>query len=87
MNRVAAGVSDRDMLREFGMFGALIVSTLIIFEVTRVMEALVGLFEGWSDSRTALHEVRNVGSDFTLRSAYLPDRFLADRSSSSYLSS
>lgn len=34
--RVAAGVSYRDMLREFGMLGALIVVTLMIREVGRV---------------------------------------------------
>jgi MFS family permease len=36
--RVAAGVSYRDMLREFGIVGALIVSSLIVFEVGRVFD-------------------------------------------------
>lgn len=34
--RVAAGVSYREMLQEFGVLGALIVSTLMVFEVGRV---------------------------------------------------
>jgi len=38
--RVAAGVSYKDMLREFGVFGALIVSSMIFFEIGRVF--------GWS---------------------------------------
>ena len=36
--RVAAGVSYRDMLGEFGVIGALIVSALIFFEVGRVFD-------------------------------------------------
>lgn len=36
--RVTAGVSYRDMLREVGFFGALLVSTLIVLEVSNVME-------------------------------------------------
>ena len=34
--RVAAGVSDKAMLGEVGFFGALIISTLMVWEITRV---------------------------------------------------
>lgn len=46
--RVAAGVSFRDMLKEVGFLGALVVTTLIVFEVTRVLEGMqqVQLFHG-----------------------------------------
>ena len=50
--RVTAGVSYRDMLREVGFFGALVVSTLIVFEVTGVLENLGLIFENtayWSE--------------------------------------
>lgn len=50
--RVAAGVSYRDMLKEVGFLGALVVTSLIVFEVTRVLESMqqVQLFHGdqWS---------------------------------------
>jgi len=50
--RVAAGVSYRDMLKEVGFLGALVVTSLIVFEVTRVLESMpqVELFKGaeWS---------------------------------------
>lgn len=50
--RVAAGVSYRDMLKEVGFLGALVVTSLIVFEVTRVLEGMdaVKLFGGaeWS---------------------------------------
>jgi len=36
--RVAAGVSHKDMLKEAGLLGAIIVSALIVFEVGRVFE-------------------------------------------------
>jgi len=36
--RVAAGVPFRDMLKEVGFFGALLVSTLIVFELANVLE-------------------------------------------------
>jgi MFS family permease len=39
--RVAAGVSYRDMLREFGMIGAFISSWMILGEITRVLAAFV----------------------------------------------
>ncbi|HMP16535.1 MAG TPA: MFS transporter, partial [Gemmatales bacterium] len=38
--RVAAGVSFRDMLKEVGFLGALVVTSLIVFEVTRVLEGM-----------------------------------------------
>lgn len=38
--RVAAGVSYRDMLKEVGFLGALVVTSLIVFEVTRVLEGM-----------------------------------------------
>ena len=41
--RVAAGVTYRDMLKEFGIFGALIVTSLIVREVGRVFEFSGGL--------------------------------------------
>lgn len=50
--RVAAGVSYREMLREFGAGGALIVGGLVIWELTRVGNGLAAEFggEGLSDS-------------------------------------
>ena len=36
--RVAAGVSFRDMLKEVGFFGALLINTLIVFELSNVLE-------------------------------------------------
>jgi MFS family permease len=51
--RVAAGVSFRDMLKEVGFLGALVVTSLIVFEVTRVLEGMdfVKLFadKTWSE--------------------------------------
>lgn len=41
--RVAAGVSYRDMLKEVGFLGALVVTSLIVFEVTRVLESMKGV--------------------------------------------
>lgn len=49
--RVAAGVSYRDMLREAGIVGCLIVMALIVWEVTRVFAEMGYLFQGWSDQR------------------------------------
>ncbi len=48
--RVAAGVSFRDMLKEVGFLGALIITGLITFEVTRVLEGFKWIFQGdqWS---------------------------------------
>lgn len=43
--RVAAGVSFRDMLKEVGFLGALVVSSMIVFEVTRVLEGTGVIFE------------------------------------------
>jgi MFS family permease len=47
--RVAAGVSDREMLREFGILGAFIVSLMIVFEVSRVLEDRGMIFQDWTD--------------------------------------
>jgi MFS family permease len=47
--RVAAGVSDREMMKEFGIFGAFIVGGLIVFEVSRVLEDRGWIFQDWSD--------------------------------------
>ncbi|ADB18632.1 major facilitator superfamily MFS_1 [Pirellula staleyi DSM 6068] len=44
--RVSAGVSYKDMLKESGFAGAAIVVALIVWEVGRVIEA-AGLQEGW----------------------------------------
>ena len=41
--RVAAGVSYRDMLREFGFVGAFLCSFLVVTEVTRVFSAQLGI--------------------------------------------
>ncbi len=41
--RVAAGVSYKDMLREFGAVGALIVSGLVVMEATRVAHGMLDL--------------------------------------------
>lgn len=48
--RVAAGVSDREMMKEFGILGAFIVGGLIVFEVSRVLEDRGWIFQGWSDT-------------------------------------
>jgi len=48
--RVKAGVPFKSMLKEAGMLGALIVSILIVFEVTRVFEQMGYIFQGWSDN-------------------------------------
>src|SRR4029079_15056792 len=47
--RVAAGVSDREMLPGFGILGAFIVSLMIVFEVSRVLEDRGMIFQDWSD--------------------------------------
>lgn len=46
--RVTAGVSHLDMLKEVGAIGALIVSALMTFEVTRILMGMGVLFDGWS---------------------------------------
>ena len=43
--RVTAGVSYRDMLKEVGFLGALVVSTLIVLEVTNVLTQLKLIFQ------------------------------------------
>lgn len=48
--RVAAGVSYKEMLREFGALGAYIVSAMIVLEVGRVLAARGLLFQGWEES-------------------------------------
>lgn len=48
--RVAAGVSDKDMLKELGFMGALLVSTLMVFEVSRVFQEQGLIFKDWSES-------------------------------------
>ena len=48
--RVAAGVTYKDMLKEAGFLGALIVVGLIVFEVTRIFEEMGYLFTGWGES-------------------------------------
>lgn len=44
--RVTAGVSYWTMLREVGLLGAFVVSSLIVFEVTNVMQNLGMIFQG-----------------------------------------
>lgn len=56
--RVAAGVSYRDMLREFGAGGALIAGGLIIWELTRVGNGLAVQFGADRLSDTALFGTR-----------------------------
>ncbi len=48
--RVAAGVPYRDMLKEAGFLGALIITALIVFEVTRVFEEMGAIFKGWGEN-------------------------------------
>jgi MFS family permease len=48
--RVAAGVPYREMLQEFGALGALIVGTLIVFEVANVFDKMGLIFQGWSEN-------------------------------------
>jgi MFS family permease len=45
--RVAAGVSYKDMLREMGALGILIVSTLVFFEIARVISEMTGVEIPW----------------------------------------
>jgi MFS family permease len=47
--RVAAGVSYKAMLQQVGILGALIVSVMIVWEVTRVFQESGVLFQGMSD--------------------------------------
>jgi MFS family permease len=49
--RVAAGVSYKEMLAEPGAIGALIVVSLMTWEITRVFREMGWLFVGWDDSR------------------------------------
>lgn len=48
--RVAAGVSYKAMLQQVGILGALIVSVMIVWEVTRVFQESGLLFQGMGDS-------------------------------------
>lgn len=60
--RVAAGVTYRDMLREFGFFGALIVTTLLVFEVTRLLEGAGMFFNAFDENfRLSAKFVISVG--------------------------
>lgn len=52
--RVAAGVPYRVMLQEVGILGCLVVSSLIVFEVTRVFDEMGYIFQGWEDSNKLL---------------------------------
>lgn len=51
--RVAAGVSFRDMLKEVGFFGSLLITTLIVFELGNVLEKF-GVKLGSDDVLTTL---------------------------------
>ena len=55
--RVAAGVSYRDMLKEVGFLGALVVTSLIMSEVTNVFEKMNLMFNEphWKTVSTTLH--------------------------------
>lgn len=48
--RVAAGVSYKEMLKEFGALGALIVGGLMVWEVANVFDKMGVIFQGWSDN-------------------------------------
>lgn len=54
--RVAAGVSFREMLSEVGALSAFVISALIVFEVTRVFEGMGLIFTsaGWSEVLTTV---------------------------------
>jgi MFS family permease len=68
--RVAAGVTYKDMLKEIGALGALIISALIVWELGR---AGVVSAEGWSDNlKYAIVGVITVGSFLYLRSLGRP---------------
>jgi MFS family permease len=64
--RVAAGVSFRDMLKEVGFFGAFLVSALIVFEVSNVFVKLVGTMANAPDflknAAESLESVKTVWS-------------------------
>jgi MFS family permease len=47
--RVAAGVSYKDMLKEFGALGAYIVSALIILEVSRILAERGFIYQDWTE--------------------------------------
>jgi len=66
--RVAAGVSFRDMLKEVGFFGTMLVSVLIVFELANVLEKF-GIMIG-SDSVLASVNLPVLGDvDFTEKQA------------------
>lgn len=68
--RVAAGVSYKDMLKEIGAIGALIISALIVWELGR---AGVVSKEGWSDTtKYAIVGIITVGSFVYLQSLGRP---------------
>jgi MFS family permease len=54
--RVAAGVPYRDMLREAGMIGAMLVTTLIVFELSNVFKGMGLIFQGvfWEQEVTSV---------------------------------
>ena len=54
--RVSAGVSFRDMLKEVGFFGAFLVSMLIVFELGNVVEKLASTFAGGDEAFKATKE-------------------------------
>ncbi len=61
--RVAAGVSFRDMLKEVGFFGALLVSTLIVFEISNVLEQAKVIFVPDEATKVSAYDavIANVG--------------------------
>ncbi len=61
--RVSAGVSFRDMLKEVGFFGALLVSLLIVFEVSNVLENAGVVFQ--PDPATNVSRYDDVVKSFT----------------------
>jgi MFS family permease len=65
--RVSAGVSFRDMLKEVGFFGALLVSMLIVFELGNVVEKLAATFVGGDEAFKGTKEVWDAAvMNFTL---------------------
>lgn len=72
--RVTAGVSFRDMLKEVGFFGALLVSALIVVEVSSVMQQAGLIFQ--KDAGAETNKFDEVvwaagGIGLTLKQAYM----------------
>jgi MFS family permease len=65
--RVAAGVPYKEMLKEFGALGALIVGMLMVFEVTNVFDKMGLIFQDWSENAEFWTK---IGISFAIAAAF-----------------